>query len=160
MINLILWPRTPSKYEDKLLFSRASNFFDLLAPRTSNFSRRVSSTATHHLKSSTIFFQYRAHKYRCLVYRTVWYGVSIVRGQWKIHVMLNVMRCAQHMVLFAIWLIKCQIWPLCYVSVNGWLHSNYEMTAAQNDKVRVSLSRCVDGWFNDCCGNFPAVFFS
>ena len=45
MINLILWPRNPSKYEGKLLLSRASNFFNLLALQASNFPRGVSNTA-------------------------------------------------------------------------------------------------------------------
>ena len=56
MINLILWPRTPSKYEDKLLLRGASNFFNLLAPRTSNFSRRVSNTAYMLLNSFVLYF--------------------------------------------------------------------------------------------------------
>ena len=54
MINLILWPRIPSKYEGKLLLRRVSNFFNLLALRASNFFRRVFNTAVDHLTGLSI----------------------------------------------------------------------------------------------------------
>ena len=104
MINLILWPRAPSKYEGNLLLRRASNFFNLLALRASNFSRRVSNTVKPKLQStfgafvscgitrvynlcscvhkSCVFLSYRAHqKFWCTCAERQ-YDHCVIRSYW------------------------------------------------------------------------------